>query len=308
MIITLTLNPALDRTMTIDTLRVGELNRINQVQVDGGGKGINVSKALAKLGIESRAMGFMAGDTGKQLVGGLSPLVTPGFTWLESGAIRVNTKILARSTGETTELNEAGPTVTARDCDRLLQDLDSVVDGHEYLVIAGSLPPGADNNFYAQVISWAHEREIKTILDASGDALIHGVRSVPWMIKPNVDEARQLGYQIKSIPDGLRAIEHWISQGIRLVVLTLGSQGALFGYEDQRVWAKGSAPNIGSTVGCGDSALAATVGYLSQGCDWNMVIRLAMATSTATATTEGTTFLSAAEIQPFLASVELQIL
>lgn len=309
MIITVTLNPALDHTIWVENLVVGGLNRTERAQLDCGGKGINVSVVLAQLGIESRAMGFLAGDTGKIVLQGLPSKVMPSFTWLDAGSTRINTKLYHGATGDTTEFNALGPTPTPSDLTRLLADIERYVEECTYLVLAGSLPPQVPQDFYGKIIALAKSRGVKCVLDTSGPPLVAGVKELPWMIKPNRMEAEYLSNtKIERIEEAVEVVNLWLGIGIEFVVLTLGSDGVLFADNQHKVWARGAAPLIRSTVGCGDAMLAATLGYLQLGHSWMDTVHFATATATATVTTEGTSFRPLHEIALFLDLVTIEIL
>lgn len=293
MIVTLTLNPAIDRTVTINTVALGETNRLEEVRRDASGKGINVSRALAKQGISSVAMGYLAGTEGEFIATTLEKYnIETKFTWIRQGSTRLNTKIYEKATKRTTELNEPGPLVQAKDTENLWRYLESILPKTSFLICSGSLPRGVDTSFYYDLIKKCNQLGVKVFFDSSGTALTQGVKASPYFIKPNQDEAKTLLKRAIGDKSAMKAtLEELAKLAIPFIVLSLGEDGAIF-YSDQKplLWAKAPAEQLGSTSGCGDALVAAFVASLLQNKSWEDIVRWSIATATATAELSGTTF------------------
>ncbi len=291
MIATVTLNPAVDRTIVVDGLTVGGLNRVRSSRQEGGGKGINVSRALAAMGERSQAMGLFGGAPGQLIVDGLPELVQARPTWLPTGETRTNIKIVDEESGQTTECNEAGPAIAAEVLALLQESVLGELRPRDYLVLAGSLPPGVPEDIYQRLMTAAKERDVCCVLDASGPSLAAGLQAQPDVIKPNQAEAAALLNQPLDGRDAQRrAVRRLLDQGPRIVVLSLGGNGALLGRGQELVWTKLSVKTVRSTVGCGDTMVAAVVYGLQRGWDLLQIGRFAAAAAGGAATLDGTAF------------------
>ena len=309
MVLTLTANPALDHTVTVEKLELGGTNRVSLSHAAVGGKGINVSRALRQLGVASAATGFLAGPEGRRVEESVAEQgIRPDFIWLKEGSTRVNVKIYEASENRTTELNNPGPIVGQEDAHALLDRLDSLLPQVDFLVCAGSLPQGLPSSFYAAVIEKARVYGVKACLDTSGAALAEGVCAKPYLVKPNKDEAEQLlGYPIVGLQAVRTAVRDLAELGIPVVVLSLGGEGAVF-YRtgEDIVWGRAQAEPLRSTTGCGDSLLAGTVAAIKAGLSWEETVRFAVATATAAAELFGTEFPSKTHIEGVLHRVQVQ--
>ena len=192
MIYTVTLNPALDKTVEIPGMALDTVNRITEMRTDPGGKGINVSKVIAKLGGESCAVGILGGGSGKILEKLLEgePFATR-FRFVE-GQTRTNLKIIDREGHTNTDINEPGLTVTDADLDALLHDLLAEVHAGDIVVLAGSLPKGAPQDTYRTWTAACKKAGARVFLDADGALLAEGIKAAPYLIKPNDDELSRL--------------------------------------------------------------------------------------------------------------------
>ena len=185
MIYTLTLSPAIDYVMDTDGVTVGAVNRSSGEKIFYGGKGINVSAVLAALGIESTALGFIAGFTGDELERGLKGLgIKCDFCRLDHGFTRINVKL---KSGQVTEINGAGPMIGDADIACLLAKLDLLTEG-DFLVIAGSIPPTLPRDIYEKLLGRLDGKGIRFVVDAAGELLTNTLKYRPYLIKPNYDE------------------------------------------------------------------------------------------------------------------------
>lgn len=288
MIFTVTLNPALDKTVVIPSFSPGEVNRVQSVRVDAGGKGINVSKCLQALGEPTVAAAILAGTAGQELEqmlldGGITPLVL----WAE-GKTRTNLKIIDPEKGQNTDINEPGPKVSAQQLEQLLQMILEQMNPGDIVILSGSLPAGAAPDLYKQWIRHLKEQGAIVLLDADGEALKCALPASPYLIKPNNDElARLKGIQKLTQEEMVKVGEELLASGIRDVVISLGGDGALFLSEAGVFRAKGLNVPVKSTVGAGDSMVAAMAFGLSRDMSRFEQIALAMAMGAASVMQDG---------------------
>lgn len=266
MIYTVTLNPALDKTVEIPGMALDTVNRITEMRTDPGGKGINVSKVIAKLGGESCAAGILGGGSGKMLEKLLEgePFATR-FRFVE-GQTRTNLKIIDREGHTNTDINEPGLTVTAADLDALLHELLAELRPGDIVVLAGSLPKGAPQDTYRVWTSACKKVGARVFLDADGALLAEGIKAAPHLIKPNDGELSRLaGKKLETLEELTAEGRKLLERGIERVVISLGGRGALYLRKGSTIYAEGLRVPVGSTVGAGDSVVAALAYAEAQG-------------------------------------------
>lgn len=289
MIVTVTMNPAIDKTVEIEELKPGNLNRIERVEYDAGGKGINVSKTIHELGGESIAAGFLGGNSGKTIEAVLnSKNIKNDFIWVE-GETRTNTKIYEKN-GRVTELNEKGPSISSRKIENLLCKLDTYAGADTLFVLAGSVPGTVETEIYARIIERVHAKGAKVLLDADGALFRSGLKARPDMIKPNEWEIRQYaGLSCQASEEELLSIaRNFQKEGIKDVVISMGKKGALFILGDYEAKGLPLSVNAHSTVGAGDAMVAAMAYAWDKKLDKEDLIRLCMGSSAGAVTTVGT--------------------
>lgn len=282
MIFTVTLNPSLDYIVRTHRLTPGALCRTQDEVLYPGGKGVNVSLMLARLGLPSRATGFLAGDTGALFERLLqSPFITQDFVQLPAGRTRINVKV--RADGET-ELNGAGPAVGEDALSALGARLDALQPG-DWLVLSGSVPPGLPANIYARLISRAAKKGAKTVVDASGDALTRALSSSPALVKPNLDELRAFaGRPLRTHEEIAQAAGELQRAGAKAVLVSMGGAGALL-LPEQGDMLLADAPKgeARGTVGAGDAMVAAYLAASARGLSAADTLRYAVAAGSAAA-------------------------
>jgi 1-phosphofructokinase len=257
-IVTLTLNPAIDRTVTIPGFAVGAVNRVESAVERAGGKGINVAAALAAHGQTVAALGFLGRDNAEVFARFLAERGIEDRCLRLPGATRVGIKIFDALRCETTELNFAGLTPAVDDLGKLRGQLAELTGG--WCVLAGSLPPGVEAGFYAEAIAALRAQGVRTLLDTSGVALREGLRGRPEVIKPNQHELEVLvGRKLASEAAVIEAARVLVAEGVRLVVVSRGAAGACFVTAAQVVIARPPAVTVGSTVGAGDALVAGVI-------------------------------------------------
>ena len=282
MVYTLTLNPALDYVMKTGALSFDNINRSKDETLSYGGKGINVSVILSCLGIENKALGFLAGFTGEQLEKMLiSDGISCDFVYLESGNTRINVKIRAE---KELDINADGPQIKEADIERLLEKLNCVKAG-DFVVIAGALPENAPQNAYEIVLSRLEKRGVNFVVDATGDLLKSVLKYKPFLIKPNHLE---LGALFKADAETDEEIEEYARQlqadGAKNVLVSRAEKGALLIDENGGVSKIGAVTGeLINSVGSGDSMVAGFIaGYIKTG-SFEYALKLGNACGAATA-------------------------
>ncbi|MGN0708272.1 MAG: 1-phosphofructokinase [Faecalibacterium sp.] len=279
MIYTITLNPALDKTVEIPHFALDTVNRITTVRTDPGGKGINVSKVIAKLGGKSKAMGILAGSTGRAIADQLTQRGLDCEFCYVDGETRTNLKIIDPEGHTNTDINEPGIQVNESILNGLLWRLTNLIEPNDIVVLAGSLPAGAPKDTYRKWVSECSRKGAKVFLDADGELLAEGIQAAPYLVKPNNDElSRLVGHPLETTQELHAAACRLLEQGIREVVVSMGSRGALYVTRESSIYAEGLKVKVGSTVGAGDSVVAA----LAYAADRKLPLTDAVVLSTAT--------------------------
>ncbi|MCH5353389.1 MAG: 1-phosphofructokinase [Acutalibacter sp.] len=288
MIITVTLNPALDCYFAPEQLKAGGVNRYDDYRFLPGGKGVNVSLMLSALGMETVAMGFGAGFTGKELVRLIEQEgCSADFTILPQGSTRMNIKIRTAE-GEETDLNGAGVPLPLEAVEELGQKLLTLKPG-DGLVLAGSLPPGLPQDTYAKFLEALREKEILTVVDTAGGALEAALPCHPFLIKPNLEELGELfGVEITELDAAAECANELQKRGARNVAVSMGHKGALLLCEDgRRLFCHAVRGEAVSTVGAGDSFVAGFLYGLQLHGTMDGALRWAVCAGSATAFSPG---------------------
>jgi len=289
MIITVTLNPAIDKTIEIDEFKIGNVNRIASTRVDVGGKGINVSKVIKELRNKSLALGFLGGSSGNQIKKYLDDSNIKNDFLSINGETRTNLKIYDKVNNTHTDINENGPSVTLSDITNIKEKIMEYCDEKSLVVLSGSVPTGANSCIYGELIKDIKEKGGKVILDADGDMLMQGMKSGPYLVKPNIDELEKaFGISIDNENKIIETSKKILEYGVKHVVISLGGEGSMFISRDKIAKVAGLKVEVKSTVGAGDSMVAAMAVAIENNYDFEETIKLACATSTANVMTEGT--------------------
>jgi len=278
-VLTVTLNPALDLTVQLPFLRLGEVNRSESLQVHAAGKGLNVAQVLADLGHQLTVTGFL-GETNPQAFEQL--FAARGFTdefVRVAGETRSNLK-LAETDGRVTDINGPGLAVTEAQCDELLARLQRLAPAHDLVVVAGSLPRGIDSQWFVQLLNSLKALGVRVALDTSGVALRDGLATRPWLIKPNEEElAEARGVDLTGSSALLAEARRLQGEGIEHVVVSQGADGVSWFSPGAALHAQPPKVQVISTVGAGDSLLAGMLHGLLVG--WPAERTLAHATAIA---------------------------
>jgi len=287
MILTVCPNPSIDCTIEMTNLNVGRVNRIDNKILTYSGKAINVAIGVARLGGESTVTGFMYENDGKSFLHNLEKEgVRSRFVWNE-GSVRVNYKIIdVRSM--MTEINDKGEMVTPERQEELIDLASLLAKDCSVVVMSGSLPQGVEDDYYARMIGKMPDN-IKVFVDTEGNKLLNAVRQGVYLVKPNLAELEDIvKEQLGTKKDMLRACRRLIDMGAENVMLSLGQHGALLTNGARTYYAKTANVAVNSTVGAGDSMLAAASFMTERGADRAEVLRCAVAAGTASITTPGT--------------------
>ena len=289
MIVTVTMNPAIDKTVDIGKFERGDLNRIKRVEIDAGGKGINVSKTIRELGGESIATGFVGGTSGTIIKQVLTDLGLKTDFVEVKGETRTNLKVV-EETGEVTELNEPGPEVSKEQLNDLLNRLEGYANPDTLFVLAGSIPAGIPTDIYRKITEQVHQKGAKVLLDADGVLFSESLKGKPDMLKPNRSELEryyQMDYRA-SEQELVSMGEKLLDQGVSMAAISLGQMGAIFLTKGKRYRCPGLRVKAHSTVGAGDALVAAMAYSWDQKLPLETCIRLCMGASAGAVTSIGT--------------------
>ena len=288
MIYTITLNPALDRTLWIQKVRDDVSNRILEEKSFAGGKSVDVSKVLKNLGVDNIALGFVGGFAGRELEGRLlNEGIETDFVRV-SGETRTNIIIHETDTGKQLAFNARGPEIKPDELMQFIEQLERLPCG-EVVAIGGSIPLGVSPEIYRKIISLVKKCQAKVVLDVDGEALRQGIKAHPNVIKPNIHELSELaGRELKGLDDVVTAARSINQQGVEIVLVSMGAKGILLVSDGQQYLAVPPNVNVESTIGAGDSSVAGFVFGLVQGKDLKQCLIYAVAAGTATTLRQGT--------------------
>lgn len=279
MIVTVTPNPSLDRTLELERLELGEVNRASGSRLDPGGKGVNVARALSANGHDVRAVLPVGGREGEQLIDLLRDLGMEVRGVPVTAAVRENVS-LVEPDGRVTKVNAAGPRLTAEEVAALTAATVAAVQGADWVAASGSLPPGAPEDLYAQLASDVHAAGARLAVDSSGGPLRAALAGAPDLIKPNTEELEEAaGHRLRTLGDVVAAAQGLRDRGVAAVLVSLGADGAVL-VDGSGTW-HATAPPVEprSNVGAGDATLA---GFLAGGGAGPHALATAVAYGTAT--------------------------
>lgn len=280
MINTVTLNPSLDYVVELDSVRLGELNRIKKDTKFPGGKGINVSRVLKRLGVNSLASGFIGGFTGDFIKSYLikEDIVTHFIRVKED--TRINVKIKGE---KETEINATGPKISNEDFEQLKLFISSL-SSEDLLVVAGSIPSSIPPNTYKEILSICQKNHIKFVVDAEGDLLKSILSYKPFLIKPNHHELGQFfNTKITNWEEAIPYCRKLVDIGAENIIVSLAGNGAIFMNREKGYYASAPVGEVKSSVGAGDSMVAGFLAQYTKTKDVKEAFRYSVATGSATA-------------------------
>lgn len=306
MIVTVTLTPAVDKTLIVPGFAVGKTNRGEIERLDPGGKGINVAKALKQLGCPVMALGFVAGMNGRFIRRALEALQIPADFVDVEGETRVNLKITDLEFGTETEINETGFPVGPEHLERFKEKLGAYASRAKVVVFSGSLPPGAPQDTYANLLAVARSQGAKTILDTSGAALAKGMEGRPDFVKPNRAEAEELFRRsLDNRTELARAVRELLDMGPSTAAISMGAEGLVAGRRDRIILAVPPAVKARSSVGTGDALVAAFAYAMVEDLEFDAAVRLATAMGAATAAAGGSSVAGMDAVRAMLPQIVL---
>lgn len=310
MIVTVTLNAAIDRTLLVPNFQPGHRHRASTSLVSAGGKGINVARALKRLGVPVVCTGLAGGRTGVQLIERLTAEGLLNDFVRIRGESRTSTAVIDPTANVYTEINEWGPEVEEHELAILRDKIAYLTRGAEFVVFAGSLPRGVADGFYLEMIREANRWGVPTVLDADGEPLRHGLEAEPWLVTPNVREAEQLvGHEFGGEADLGAALDTIVELGARNAIVTSEAGCAALLREDRaelRYEARIARLEPVSKVGSGDALLAGFLAARVAGKPIEDAVRAAVATGAASVLEAGAGRFDVREANRLTTLVELQ--
>ena len=288
MITSISLNPSIDRTLTVDGFTAGSLNRVVSRADTAAGKGINVALTLSALGLDSECIGLMYRDSASLFEKRLMLNSTAyDFVWCE-GSARTNIKVFDRAAGVVTELNESGSTVDEATLEAMTDLVIRHAEDSDFLVLSGSVPPGCPAEYYRTLINAVDGLGCRCILDADGDRLKYGLEATPYMIKPNHYELEMMaGRKLTTMQELRNAAFKYLDMGVEVVAVSLGADGALITNGGETLYAPRMNIEVKSTVGAGDAMVAGLVAGFMGDNALEDSFRMGVACATARCMTEG---------------------
>jgi 1-phosphofructokinase family hexose kinase len=307
LIVTLTINPALDRNVSADRLVFEDRAYILDTRLSAGGRGINASSVINSFGGKTLAIATSGGVTGKKFEGFLSSCGFPIQVVPISHETRTNLTISDKQ-GLTVKLNEFGPKIEQTELDAVTNAVEISLKGATWLMICGSLPPGVPPHFYNSLIQLAHKRKVKTLLDTDGDALLHGLEAEPTMVTPNQQEAeRLLNKVLITRSHFFEAVERIHAMGSESVILSLGSRGVVAKNSEGMIEAIPPRIDAVCPIGAGDAMAAAYLwASTSNNSNFQDAVRWSVAAGTASAKLPGLAFANLEQTKEIYKHVEIR--
>ena len=306
MILTVTLNAAIDKRYVVEGFRIGEVNRVKECTYVPGGKGLNVSKPASIYGAEVVATGFAGGHAGAYIEDALKPFGIRSAFYHVDAESRSCINIWDEVNQVQTEFLEPGFTLTEEDFAGFEAKFRQLVQEAKVVAMSGSVPKGLDGTAYQRLVKIVKDAGIPVILDTSGKLLEMGIEAIPTMIKPNIDEIRMLtGKRCDDISEIIEAARAIHERGVKIVAVSLGADGSLAVGDDGIFRARVPKIDAVNTVGCGDSMIAGFALGLSKGLPLEETLRLASAISAAAAMREETGFFVMEDMEKLLPQIEI---
>ena len=307
MIITLTPNPSVDRTLHVPQLRFNEVLRAHDVRVDWGGKGFNVSRALRILNEETLALAWVGGGTGRMMQHGLNQLgIKTDFVWVEEET-RINT-VAQEDSGEWyIRLNEPGPHIPEDAIQSLLAKAEAYASKKDIWVAAGSLPQDVPADFYTQLIHLLKNKGVRVFFDANGEALRAGLSDPPFLVNPDISETEDfVGFSIHNYDDAKRAVLPFLRLGVEYVALSIDGLGLLLASQQEMMLATPPKVSIRNVTGAGDALMAGMAYGFAREMDLREIARLGAAFSAVAVATASLASVKNSDVEAMLPRVEVR--
>lgn len=309
MVITVTLNPAMDKTISIDNFSLGKVNRVSNLRYDIGGKGINVSKVLKNFEVSSKCTGFLGGIWLNKFKEEFKVRdIDNNFVEI-SDDTRTNTKVVDYANNIFTDINEAGPVITEEDLMVFIDNYKKMCSSEDIVVLSGGVSPSIPKDIYKTLTKIAKEKGAFVVLDADGELLEQGIKAVPNIIKPNEHEFEMLlNKKLNSREELIEAAKEVINKGIDEVLISLGEKGALYVTKEGNFYGKGLKVPVKSTVGAGDSVVAALIYSKLHNFSKSETLKFSIACGGAAVSTEGTEACTLKETNALISKVHIECL
>ena len=306
MILTITLNASIDKTVKIENFKVGQINRVDKPIEMAGGKGLNVTRALKSFNLDSIATGFIGGISGERLRKLLNDdNINHNFYQIEDQT-RSCLAIVDHKNQSITEINENGPFISENEIQGLYKKIEEMSSKVKLAVISGSVPRSLSENVYSEIIKICKNNNVLTILDASGIHLKNGIGAYPYIIKPNQFEAEELlGFNLISEEDYFKAI-NFLTHYCQIAVVTLEDNGCIIGTKSEIFHLRPPKVKVINSVGCGDSFLAGMLYAIFNNLSLEKIGIYGIATGTANTLTETAGLCNLDDINNILKSVEVK--
>lgn len=300
MILTVTMNPALDKIYFVDDFKPGSLHRCSDYIVSAGGKGLNVARVAKQIGEEVAVTGFLGGSNGQFIRNKIKELgVIDRFVEIE-GETRTSINITDNKNNTTSEVLELGPSIAHEQSEEFINSFSKMIEDVDIVALCGSLPRGLDNEFYARLIDICNQQDKQVLLDTSSEAFVVGAKAKPYMVKPNEDEIHTVYDGDVSTEEGIiEALKYYKKIGIKFPVVSLGKDGAMASYRDDIFKATFPSVKTVNTVGSGDSFIAGFAAGLSRKYSAKDVLRLAIACGSANTQYHQTGYVEAEKVSKF---------
>jgi len=283
-VLTVTLNPAVDQTVHLPHFRAGETHRYQRAHRSAGGKGINVARTLRGLGVDCRATGFLGGSNGEYIRRRLREEKISGQFVPIKQDTRVSWTVIDEKTGRATRLLEDGPLISSRERADFQRVFRRLLVKSGPVVLSGRSVPGVGEGFYAALVRLCRRAGKQAVLDTSGEPLIRALAEKPFMIKPNREEAESLLKRRLATPRAVqRAARDLLARGPEVVIVSLGSEGAVAAMKEQSLVVRPPGIRSVSTVGCGDALIGGFLAALHKGQSFDEAVRWAVAAGTVNA-------------------------
>lgn len=288
MIYTVTFNPAIDYIAEVNNIKEDEINRAESEKILAGGKGINVSIVLKNLGIESTAIGFIAGFTGNEIKRQVEKYgINTDFVYIENKFSRINVKLVSKTAGvvsNETAINGEGPKISNKEIEDLMTKIDKLKEG-DFLVLAGSVPKKVNDDIYEKICERIKAKKIKIVADATGKLLVNVLKHNPFLIKPNKSELEEIFHdKIYRNEEIIMYAKKLQEMGAENVLISLGQDGAVLVTKDKNIrYLKAPKGKLVNSVGSGDSMVAGFIAGLLTYNDYEKAFKMGIAAGSASA-------------------------
>lgn len=307
MVITVTLNPAMDKTLSVNNLSIGAVNRVENFREDIGGKGINVSKVLKNFGVQSMCTGFLGGVLEKIFIDELNRRkISHNFVHVDENT-RTNIKIVDEVNNTFTDINEPGPSISNEKLKEFINTFEKMCKPNDIVVLSGGVNASVPKDIYYKLTLIAKSKGALVIMDADGELLQEGIKAKPNIIKPNNHELKKL-LNVDEISEEqmVNAAKQLLETGIEKIMISLGDKGAIFVTDRGAIRSESVKVHAKSTVGAGDSMVAAIVYSIIQGFDDEKTLEFATACGAASVSLEGTEACSLKQVTELTPKVNIK--